>query len=101
MSLSREQSIYGDWSLLLRASGQAATGPLISNEQVPLGGINSVRGYFEGDEYGDSGWFGSVEARTPSFATRVATIDNFVPAWVRGSVFLDGGNAFCSTRGRA
>ncbi|MDB6110167.1 MAG: hypothetical protein JWR69_1917, partial [Pedosphaera sp.] len=94
VALSREQKIYQDWSLLLRASGQAASGPLISNEQVPLGGVNSVRGYFEGDEYGDSGWFGSAEARTPSFTTRIASVDDFVPTWVRGSVFLDGGQRF-------
>jgi hemolysin activation/secretion protein len=94
LSLSREQKVYGEWSLLLRGSGQAATGPLISNEQFALGGINSVRGYFEGDEYGDCGWFASVEARTPLLGTRVASFTDSVPTWIRASVFLDYGQCY-------
>jgi hemolysin activation/secretion protein len=94
LSLSREQKVYGEWSLLLRANGQAATGPLISNEQFPLGGVNSVRGYFEGDEYGDSGWFASAEARTPLLGTRVGSFTGYVPTWLRASVFLDYGRCY-------
>jgi hemolysin activation/secretion protein len=93
-SFSRDQKLPDDFSLLLRGSGQAATGALISNEQFPLGGINSVRGYFEGDEYGDAGWFGSLEVRTPYNQTRVASINDFVPAWARASVFVDSGQSF-------
>lgn len=94
LSLTRDQKVFTDWSLLLRASGQAASGPLISNEQFALGGLNSVRGYFEGDQYGDAGWFGSAELRTPFLATRLPAWANTVPVWLRASVFMDYGQRF-------
>ena len=56
---------------MLRANGQMATGALISNEQFSLGGLNSVRGYFEGDVFGDAGWTTSAELRTPYINARV------------------------------
>ncbi len=74
LSLTRDQKIFKTWSLLLRGSGQVATGPLISNEQFPLGGLSSVRGYYEGDEYGDDGWSGSVELRTPLHQSKRAGV---------------------------
>ncbi|MEI2725837.1 MAG: ShlB/FhaC/HecB family hemolysin secretion/activation protein [Verrucomicrobiota bacterium] len=93
-ALTRDQKLFKDWSLLLRASGQAATGPLINNEQFALGGVNSVRGYYEGDEYGDDGWFGSVELRTPFLATSAAGWTDVWPVWLRGSIFVDGGQRY-------
>jgi len=60
-----------------------------------------VRGYFEGDEYGDSGWNGSVELRTPYWQTRVAGISRFVPAWLRADVFTDCGQGFLLEPGSA
>ncbi|MFO1511710.1 MAG: POTRA domain-containing protein [Verrucomicrobiota bacterium] len=93
-ALSYDRKVFDDWSLLLRANGQAATGPLINNEQFAVGGINSVRGYYEGDEYGDVGWFTSVELRTPYLATEAAVVDGFTPVWLRGSIFLDAGQPF-------
>ncbi len=89
LSLTRDQTVFKNWSLLLRASGQAATGPLISNEQFAMGGVNSVRGYYEGDQYGDTGWFGSVELRTPFITGDVPVWTGTAPVWLRGSVFFD------------
>ncbi len=89
LSLTRDQTVFKNWSLLLRASGQAATGPLISNEQFALGGTASVRGYYEGDEYGDTGWFGSAELRTPFLTTQAPIWSGTVPTWLRGSIFFD------------
>ncbi len=94
LALTRDQQVFRDWSLLLRANGQAATGPLISTEQFALGGVNSVRGYYEGDQYGDSGWLGSVELRTPFISTRAPGWSGDWPVWVRGSVFMDYGEAY-------
>ncbi len=94
LNLGREQKLPGDWSLVARANGQWSSEPLISNEQFAVGGLNTVRGYFEGDDHGDEGWTASLEARTPFFATRVATVDDFVPTWVRASVFVDYGQRF-------
>lgn len=89
LSLTRDQTVFKNWSLLLRASGQAATGPLINNEQFAMGGVNSVRGYYEGDQYGDTGWFGSVELRTPFITGDVPVWSGTAPVWLRGSVFFD------------
>jgi hemolysin activation/secretion protein len=91
LALNYDRKVFSGWSLLLRGNGQAATGPLISNEQFALGGVNSVRGYYEGDEYGDVGWFGSAELRTPFIATEAAVVGGVTPVWLRGSVFLDAG----------
>lgn len=93
-AFSYDPKVLRDWSLLLRANGQAATGPLISNEQFALGGINSVRGYYEGDEYGDMGWFTSAELRTPFLPTEAGVVNGYTPVWLRATVFVDAGQAF-------
>lgn len=94
LSLTREQQLPGGWSLLLRGNGQLATAPLISNEQFALGGLNSVRGYYDGDEYGDNGWFGSAEARTPFITGDVPVWSGKSPVWLRGVAFVDVGQRF-------
>ncbi len=92
--LSRDQKLPADWSLLARAAGQTATGPLIGNEQFSVGGSQSVRGYYEGEEFGDAGWFTSLELRTPFLVERVPTFSDFVPVWLRASAFIDAGQRF-------
>ncbi|MCW5557925.1 MAG: BamA/TamA family outer membrane protein, partial [Verrucomicrobiae bacterium] len=101
VSLAREQKLPGQWSLLVRGTGQGASGPLIGNEQFSIGGNNSVRGYFEGDVFGDSGWFASAEIRTPYLDTTLPIWAGDVPAWLRGSVFIDAGQAFLVDRGES
>jgi hemolysin activation/secretion protein len=91
LSANRDQKLPAGFSLFARANGQFATGALINNEQFALGGVNSVRGYYEGDEYGDGGWCGSVELRSPYFETQVAGLTRPVPIWLRASVFTDCG----------
>ena len=49
----------------IRADGQWAGQPLISTEQFGIGGVNSVRGYHEGEVFGDTGWHMSLEQKTP------------------------------------
>lgn len=99
LALTRDQRVFKDWSLLLRASGQAATGPLIGNEQFALGGVNSVRGYYEGDRYGDSGWLGSMELRSPFIHTHAPGWSGDWPVWVRGLVFMDYGEGYLHDAG--
>jgi hemolysin activation/secretion protein len=89
-SLGRDQRLGRDWVLSLRASGQWASAPLISNEQFALGGTSGVRGYEEGEEYGDTGWRLLSELRTP--ALRIGDLprgSSTVPLHVRGSLFTD------------
>jgi hemolysin activation/secretion protein/AraC-like DNA-binding protein len=89
--MSREQKIYGEWGLRLHADGQWANQPLINNEQFPLGGNAGVRGYREGQEYGDTGWRLTFEPHTPSFNVGLV---NKSPMYARGFAFLDYGRRY-------
>ncbi|MEG3150615.1 ShlB/FhaC/HecB family hemolysin secretion/activation protein [Sphingomonas sp. ZT3P38] len=40
--------------------------PLISNEQFSAGGLDSVRGYYESQALGDSGYFSQLDVEAPS-----------------------------------
>ncbi len=62
-----------DWTLYLSARGQYATQPLISSEQCAGGGVDSVRGYLDGELFGDQCWNTQLELRTPYF-----------PGWLGG-----------------
>jgi hemolysin activation/secretion protein len=57
--------MMGAWlETRVRAGGQYAAEPVISNEQFALGGAATVRGYLEATELGDVGIGGSVEFGT-------------------------------------
>jgi len=90
--VTREQRIYKDWTTLLRVDGQWSSSPLFSNEQYAMGGLAGVRGYSEGQAYGDTGWRTSIEPRTP--LVNLGMVDGDVPFWLRGSVFMDYGEIY-------
>jgi hemolysin activation/secretion protein/AraC-like DNA-binding protein len=91
----RIQTIYKDWSVKLHADGQWANGALISNEQYAMGGTAGVRGYQDGEVYGDTGWRFSIEPQTPLFNIgMVGNEGHEESCWVRGSVFLDYGRVY-------
>jgi len=91
----RVQDIYKDWSVKLHADGQWANGALFSNEQYAMGGSASVRGYTDGEYYGDTGWRVSIEPQTPLLNVgMVGNEGHEVPCWVRSSVFVDYGEAY-------
>lgn len=79
--------IYGNWLTTVRADGQWADEPLISNEQYGAGGVNSVRGYHEGEEFGDTGYHMTVEQQTPPHVVGIA-YDN-TALTIRGTVYMD------------
>ena len=56
-----------------------------------MGGIAGVRGYSDGQAYGDAGWRVSVEPQTPQ--VNIGMVDGDVPFWLRASVFVDYGQA--------
>jgi hemolysin activation/secretion protein len=60
---------------------------LISNEQFGIGGVNSVRGYHEGQVFGDTGWHVSLEQQTPPHL--VGMVGNGIPLLLRGTVYMD------------
>jgi hemolysin activation/secretion protein len=92
VGLSREQKLFGDWSLRLSADGQWASQPLINNEQFGIGGNAGVRGYRDGQEYGDSGWRVLVEPHSELF--NLGMVDGTMAMLVRLSVFTDYGQRY-------
>src|SRR5262249_5901285 len=83
---TRDFVFHTNWALSLRLDGQVASEPLISNEQFGAGGVNSVRGYHEGEVFGDNGWHMSLEQKTPG---HLIGFVHRMPLTVRGSVFMD------------
>jgi hemolysin activation/secretion protein len=86
-SLSADFVVYTNWVLSARLNGQWANEPLISNEQFGGGGVASVRGYHEGEVFGDTGWHVSLEQQTPAYV--VGLIAQRIPLTVRGSIYTD------------
>lgn len=81
------RALQEGWNAQLRITGQYADSHLVSNEQFSLGGMSTVRGYYQSEVVGDKGIAGSLELRLPSLATYIAP---FVDE-LRGFVFVDGG----------
>jgi hemolysin activation/secretion protein len=92
LGLSREQKLFGDWSLRVSADGQWASEPLINNEQFGIGGNAGVRGYRDGQEYGDHGWRVLFEPRSELF--NIGMVDGTLPMVIRLSLFTDYGQRF-------
>ena len=90
--LTREQKISGDWGVRLHADGQWANEPLISNEQISMGGLAGPRGYRDGAEYGDTGWRISVEPHSPYWNMGLA-FDKY-PIVTRVYTFVDYGERY-------
>ncbi len=88
----REQAFFTNWPVALRLDAQLASEPLISNEQFGNGGVNGVRGYREGELFGDSGWRIMAEQKTPPLVVGLAYRDS--PLALRGSVFMDYGENY-------
>ncbi len=60
------QQLGRGFSLVFRAATQLAVDPLVSNEQFLIGGAQTLRGYYEAEELGDTGYRGSLEAHAPN-----------------------------------
>lgn len=76
-----------NWTLSLHGEAQWASEPLISNEQFGAGGVSSVRGYHEGEVFGDKGWRLNTELKTPVVVVGMAY--GKTPLTVRGSIYMD------------
>jgi hypothetical protein len=98
-NVSREEKLPDGWSILWRAAGQWASEPLINNEQFPLGGTAGVRGYQEGDSYGDNGWRTTLDLRAPAVELGSFPVNGGrVPGFGRPSVFMDYGEDYILDR---
>jgi hemolysin activation/secretion protein len=91
-NFSREQIEYKDWKLALRVDTQWASEPLVSNEQFGNGGVNGVRGYREGEVFGDTGWRVTLDQKTPAHVVGLVYPKN--PLVVRGSLYMDYGETY-------
>jgi hemolysin activation/secretion protein len=89
VNAAREVTLYGQWKLALKADGQWSSEPLISNEEFGVGGVNGVRGYREGEVFGDMGWRVTSELKTPSHRIGYVGGGTGYPLMVRASAFLD------------
>jgi hemolysin activation/secretion protein len=89
--LSAEASFSHDlpyeMQFVSRFAGQVADSPLISNEQFSLGGMTSVRGYFETQALADDGITASLELKSP----RLLPISIDYVNKFQALAFLDGG----------
>lgn len=86
-NVAHTEKFASGWAATARTNWQVAGQAIISNEQFSLGGVDSVRGYYEGAAAGDTGIALTLEAKTPSFATRLGeSVDD-----AHLVVFLDGG----------
>lgn len=84
---SRTQKLQRGFELSARMEGQVANQPLISDEQFTAGGVDSVRGYLQGESVGDQGLRVSFELRSPDL------LPEKKDAWLRDlrvHGFLDG-----------
>jgi hemolysin activation/secretion protein len=64
----------GNFSLRLRAAGQEATEPLITNEDFSIAGVDGVRGYLEAEELADQAVKGTIQLTTPGLHADQKTI---------------------------
>src|SRR5208337_4754909 len=64
--VSHTQELPLGFQLYGKAQGQLADGPLVSSEQLSVGGFDTVRGYLESETLGDNGAAGTFEIRSPN-----------------------------------
>lgn len=67
--IERTQKLGAGFTLSVQLDGQIATKPLISNEQYSIGGYDSLAGYLESEQSGDSGLRLRTDLTTPNLAS--------------------------------
>lgn len=86
-SMLRTDILPADWRLLSALRFQLSDSALINNEQFSIGGVRSVRGYYESQALGDNGIGVSLELRTPHLMKSVEALDD-----LRLLAFVEGGH---------
>lgn len=93
--LVRTLNLPAESMVLLRASGQASGNSLLpSSEQFQIGGLATVRGFYEGLLIGDDGYFVSAELGLPLFPEGASLLDVQLRPLLKGAIFVDHGGAF-------
>jgi hemolysin activation/secretion protein len=84
LNASYRSPLVGKWWWGARFDAQIADAPLISNEQFSMGGLDSVRGYYEYEQSGDTGAVARLEVLPPAW--------NVTDVWrASPAVFFDTG----------
>lgn len=101
LGLLRMQHLSDDQRLLFKFNGQYSSNSLPALEQFQLGGVDSVRGYAQGESLGDRGWYAALEYHVdaPGFADKASPFHG-VP-WrevLELDVFVDHARAFDADR---
>ena len=66
IDVSHIQELPEGFQLYGKVQSQLADGPLVSSEQMSVGGLDTVRGYLESEVLGDDGVAGNLELRSPN-----------------------------------
>jgi len=66
--VAHTHDLPGGAQLFGKLQGQVSDQPLVSSEQISLGGQDTIRGYLESEALGDFGVAGTFELRTPDIA---------------------------------
>lgn len=69
--LTYKREFLGDFVAAAKLYGQIADSHLVTNEQFAIGGLASLRGYFQSEAVGDMGYAVSLELGTPSLAPKL------------------------------
>jgi hemolysin activation/secretion protein len=93
-----------DWlesELHIRGGFQFAFDPLLPVEKLPIGGVNTVRGYRENLFVRDNGLNASIEWRLPLFTDSQAEDSGFQPRRLTAALFTDFGQSWDQNTGLA
>jgi hemolysin activation/secretion protein len=66
LDVSHTQELPEGFQAYGKIQGQLSDGPMVSSEQLSLGGLDTVRGYLESETLGDDGIIGNFEIRSPN-----------------------------------
>lgn len=87
LDAGRTEDFGAGYQLYSRFTGQWSPDPLISNEGFSLGGMSTVRGYYESEAIADYGFALQTELRSPDLGARIGgPLDE-----LRLHAFLDSG----------
>lgn len=76
LSLSHEQDGWQSTRVRMLLGAQIADSPLISNEQFAVGGVATVRGYLESQQFVDDGYWAQLEWLSPDWLAPLPFADS-------------------------
>ncbi len=100
-TLTRQIPLSEHLELVLRGSGQVASGTLLASEQLSIAGVDAVRGYREFGRAGSLGVILGAELRGPPIALLSRLIPGLPEDSLRPHLFLDAGHGWNPTASSA